>query len=192
MIRNWKMLGMPTILATALVMAPPARAVDSDQPAAPIQPNAHDTLEALKEQVKDLTRALEDFKSMKTDLEQAEKRTNLAFARVAGDVQAMRQQIADLRRELDDLKKRAGSTTISGYAANGAGSGRVRMINHYAEQITVVVNDKFYKVEPGQTRLSEPIAAGTFTYEVLGVQSPRTRTVAADGTFTFEVHPQGS
>ncbi|HEV3255550.1 MAG TPA: hypothetical protein VG013_01595 [Gemmataceae bacterium] len=190
MIRNWKMLGFPTILAAALVAAPPAPAADEDSPASGKEKNAAQVQQALRNDVRDLTKAVNE---LKTQIEGIQENTDVGFRNVKNDMDAMKRQIADLRRELDQLKKRADTTTISGYGgANGGGTARVRMINTYPEQITVVINDKYiYNVEPGERKFSDPIPAGTFTYQVLRVTPVRTRTVAADGTFTFEVHPQG-
>jgi len=110
-------------------------------------------------------------------------------------IASARQEIANLRIDLGELRKSSASPYSSAYAPTGPAvvshqpaSGHIRLINTFAEAVTVVLNDNdSYQLAPGQTRVVDA-PPGAFTYEVVGVQPRRTRILAADKTFTIRVH----
>ena len=61
-------------------------------------------------------------------------------------------------------------------------------MNTYASEVAVVLNRRAYYVPPGETRTIENVPAGNFTYEVLGIQQPVTRTMSPDKIFTVRVY----
>ena len=64
------------------------------------------------------------------------------------------------------------------------------MRNTYATEVGIRVNRRLYRLLLGETRLSEPIPAGTFTYEVVNVSpGPQVRTLDPNQRFTVWVHP---
>jgi hypothetical protein len=64
------------------------------------------------------------------------------------------------------------------------------LVNRSWEPVTVAVNGRTYQLAPGESRPAEPVQAGTFTYQVLGLQPhPQQRTLAARETFTVTVNP---
>ena len=100
-----------------------------------------------------------------------------------------------MRLDLDALKNRAPVSRESAYAPSASNSpsaatGRIRLVNTFLDPMTIVVNGRAYQVAPGDTRLVEAVPAGTFNYEVLGVQPRVDRTLAANETFTITVHPR--
>jgi hypothetical protein len=194
MIRSWKTLGLNALTA-ALLAAHPVLADEKREATTDAQ-----RLEAIQKQLRELTarlgemeKSFDDFKTtMETDL------------RLGGQIaRNHKDQIADLSRQVtqlhDDIEaiRRAGASPqrTSGFlstdtAAPPAGTGRVELINTYPEDVAVVVNGRTYHLRPGERRLTDPIPAGTFTYEVLGVTPMNTRTVAANRIFTVHIHPQ--
>jgi len=202
MMQNWKLLGWQMALAAALTMSP-ARAAQLDGPA-PAEP---DKTDAVVKQLQELKKALEDAeKRLKASIESLETSGNLRFAKLQTDVEDMKKQlgqlsrlqadtdelkrqIAQLRQEFDGLRTRM-QPTISGYGPATNGTGRIRLVNTFPDQMTVVVNDRAYRLAPGQTQLTDPLPAGNFRYMVLGVQPEmQNRLLAANETFTITIHP---
>ena len=70
------------------------------------------------------------------------------------------------------------------------GMGRIRFINTYSEEMAVVVNNKSYRIRPGEERLIG-VTPGEFTYQVLQLQAtPQARTIIADETKTVTIYPK--
>src|SRR5262249_36953264 len=108
----------------------------------------------------------------------------------------LNRQLSQLRVEIDNFRTLAPSTSRIASSpppeiAPSAATGRVEMINSYGQAVSVVLNNRrSYSLAPGERKLSDPIPAGTFSYEVLGLTPVLTRTVSADKLFTIWVHPQ--
>lgn len=221
MIRHWKLLGMPALLAVALAAPVSAQGTIDGKPLPPkgVEPadrtagesaSMRDVLAQLKtlgEDLKNMKDGLpQDFQNIKRDMDGIRKElesaksdrvtTDLNVTHAQQDINQLKEQLAQLRRDMDDLRRRAAAapSTISGYAGAAAPAlptTRVRLVNTYFEPMTVMVNNRTYMLAPGEARMTDPVPAGTFSYEVLGVTEPRTRTLAATDTFTITVHPQG-
>ena len=105
-------------------------------------------------------------------------------------------QISRLRLDVENLRIPPASTSRIAASPSldtgpSTGTGRVEMVNTYSQLVSVVINNRrSYFLEPGERRLSDPIPAGPFTYEVLGVTPMVSRMVGADKLFTLWVHPQ--
>jgi hypothetical protein len=198
MIRNWKTLGWPLVLAGALAGNPsPAADSDTGKPAT--------DLAAIAKQLEEVKKSLESLEGIKSSILALDKEmrerlsklesnnvgTNLKIEKAQSDIEALRNQITQLQRDVDALKTRP-ATQIAGYPPNGpaAGAGRLRLVNTFFEPMTFIVNGQAYDVSAGGARVVEGVPAGTFTYEVLRVQPPRQRELAAGETFTITVHPQ--
>ena len=201
MIRNWKMLALQTMLAGALapaVVQAQAQVPNSDtglktDPAAVTKQvdDLKKSIEAVEKRLgdsllamgKDLRDLITEFQSYKTD-------TNLKVGKAQTDIDDLKKQVAQLRQDLDALKNRPASRE-SAYPAPSttpAATGRVRLVNSFVDPMTIIVNGKAYQVAPGETKLTDPLPAGTFSYEVLGVQQRLDRALAANETFTVTVH----
>jgi hypothetical protein len=189
MVNTWKKLGMHIILATAVA---PAQAGQLDGPGSTAQ--EPDKAAAIARQLEDLTKALN---KLVEQLRDSETTNNVRAARSQKDLEELRGQIALLRKDLDELRNRstASQPSTAFYAPGTAPTGRLRLINTYTVPVSFIVNDQVsYPVAPGETRFTNPLPAGTFTYEVLGVgfgsiQSRVSRALAANETFTIHVHP---
>lgn len=191
MTRTWKLLSVHAVLAGVLAAAP-AAAADADNAAKP--PDAA----ALAKQLDDLKKAVDALRDQLLtmakdfDRDRAERQSmEVRFQQALADVADLKKQMTQARTDMDALRAR---TTTSGYAPAAATpsavSGRLRLVNSYFEPVTVVVNARAYPVAPGETRLTDPMPAGPFNYEVVGVQSLQTRTLAAGETFTVTVYPR--
>jgi hypothetical protein len=203
MMRNWKLVGMQLVLASGLAAAP-AMAADSDNPAKPPD-NA-----ALWKEIQDLKKNLgaldqgvqhtfrsfdDDFGKRIKKLEDESTAMSLKLEKSQSDLTRALTELDDLHRQLaalrQDLDRKSYYVPPSnGTAATRTNMGRVRLINTYYEPVTVLLNGRSYAIEPGETRFSDAMVPGTFTYEVLGIQPALTRTLAANETFTVTVHPQ--
>ena len=86
----------------------------------------------------------------------------------------------------------AGSTTALRPEYDSAtfrGQGRVRLINDFPEEMSVLVNGRSYRLLPGQERLLA-VPPGDFTYQVLQIhRDPRVRQIAADETKNIRIYP---
>lgn len=215
--RHWTQLGLHLALATAFATTPGRAAqFDGPAPAAPAAPAAAaaepDSSTALARQLQEqVSKKLDDIeKRLKEAIQGSDTNANLKFARIQTDLDDIRKQlgqiarlqadsddikrqIAQLRQDLDGLRNRSASPQVSAslYPTTPANTARVRLVNTYLDPMTILVNDRAYRLAPGETRLTDPLPAGSFTYQVLGVQTgQQTRTLSPNETFTITVHPQ--
>jgi hypothetical protein len=173
------MLGLPALLAAA-VAAAPAVAQDKEKL------TDSQKLEEIQKQLADIQRALVALYNVPTKLGDAE--TNLA--RAQKDINDLKEQTSRLQRDLEELRRQVGATTrIAGFPPTG-GTGRIRLMNTYTTPMSIRINDRVYRLEPGQTQVLEAQPAGPFTYEVMGVQPPVSRVLGANETYTIYVYPR--
>ena len=192
MMRTWKMIGLRTLLA-ALLTAAPAAAQNTSE----MLDDMHRQLSELKKTLEGVRDSLGTLSTIRKDVEDLTTQSNLRGQTMQGQIADLQRQLIQLRSDLEGLRDRVGSGTRTSLfpptesASATAGTARVEMVNTYPQEVTITVNRTAYHVPPGQTRLSDPIPAGRFTYEVLGVSpAPLTRTLAANRVFTVHVHPQ--
>ncbi|HZU34408.1 MAG TPA: hypothetical protein VFA18_00790 [Gemmataceae bacterium] len=188
MIRDWKTLGLAAVLAASLLIpAPVAADQNSDSGARP--PDTATQLRQIQDSLAAMQHKLDvDLNVIRQNQLTTDMKADDAMRRML----AMEQQLADMRREMAALRQRPGTvTSTSAYGPNGTApvTGRVMLINDYPTEQAVMVNGVSYHLAPGQNR-TVTIPAGTFTYEVLGIQqAPRQRSVVANGTFTVTLFP---
>jgi Skp family chaperone for outer membrane proteins len=206
MMRNWKMLAFQTLLAGTLIPAgAQAQAPASGSDAPPKPPDTASILKEIQELKKTLsamdTKVASSFRAMQEEADKRLKKleddgvaAGLRLEKTQADIEDMKKQLLQLRQDLDVVRNRAGSSRESGYTppanAPTAATGRVRLVNTFLDPMTIIVNGVRYQLAPGETRLTEPVPAGTFNYEVLGVQPRLDRTLAANETFTITVYPR--
>lgn len=158
-----------------------------------------DLRKALAADIEKLTLRLETLdRNLASDLKELRGKVTMTDVNVAAaqrDITDLKTQMLQLRQDLDAMKaKMAAPSQISAYRAGSAppampALGRLRLVNSYFEPMTVIVNGRPYTVAPGGDQLTDPLPAGAFTYEVLAVQPPRTRTLAANETFVVTIYP---
>ena len=196
MMSNWKALGVPLLLAGALAASDAAQAQDAAKPA--------DTSD-LKKQIDEINKKLPTIDQLKTSVlaidkdlqdEIKQRREHNAtvdskLEQIQNDVTALKSQMEQIRRDVEAARSRPATqaTQISSYQSAAPAVGHVRLSNTYFDTVRIVVNGKPYDVAPTVTMLADAVPVGNFTYEVLGVQAPVTRTIAANETFTISVHP---
>jgi hypothetical protein len=200
MMRTWKLLGLNTLLAAAL--STPVLAGQLDGPPAG-QGEERDKAAAL-DKFKGLEKKLEDMEaSLRKSLENLETNALLRSNRLYKEVEDLKGQIAQLRQDVevrtrevaalrktleDGLRNRQSNyPAANGQATTGQATGRLQLINSYVDPVLIIVNNRAFRLMPGQTVTSEPLPAGNFTYEVVGIQPPVTRTLAANETKTITV-----
>jgi predicted nuclease with TOPRIM domain len=190
MMRTWKALGCAIVVATLAVGAP-ARAntagpLTDSQKLDEIQKQ----LDELKKTLATTTQTLTEM-SRKVDDLTAEARVSTQSLQT--NANRLKEDIDRLRTELETLRSRVPSIARGAAyppAESVSPTGRVELVNTYGTDMAVVVNRTTYYVAPGETRLTEPIPAGQFTFEVLGVTPQQPRTLTANRIYTIHIHPQ--
>lgn len=177
MLRNWKWIGSQTVLAGAL-LAVPVNAAEEPDPNKVI-------LNRLEEIRKELKNDLQDLKNDRVI-------TDAKAEEALRKIKELSVQIENLDRDVKDLKSK---TRVSMFPPTEAGTGRLKLVNTFSTEARIFVNGKSYPLGPGETRMSDPIPSGNFTYEVLvdgfgAVQAPRTRMIAPNEVFEIKIHPR--
>jgi hypothetical protein len=186
MIRTWKMLGYPAILAAAFSTAPQLAPADDKTSS---DGKAEPTLRELKDSIEGIRRKL-DSNVLNCNV-------------VAEDLKKLRDQVAQLQKDVESLRTRSSTSNYQPTIAPNSGiapsTGRVRLINNWPERITVFLNNRSYSLEPDQQLMAEGMPAGDFTYEIMAVRPDglilpikpkQTRTLAGSETYVIHVHPQ--
>ena len=177
MMRNWNRLGWPAILAAALAASPAPAQFDGDP----------DRTDAILNQLKSVSKALGELdKKLSDALDNLEKSTHLRVQRLQADLNQLKQDLEALRGRLP-----ARQPTTALYPPNGLTTGRLRLSNTSIQPVTIIVNNRMaYPLNPGEVRITDPVPAGTFAYEVVGIQGPTSRALAPGETFSIHVHPR--
>lgn len=158
-----------------------------------VSPAVADPAEDLKEAIKKLEKATKDLQDAKDALKVDELRgkaitIDTKIDLIDKDIQDIKKDIREIKRKLNDTS----STSLrpdTDSATTPRGQGRVRFINEFNEEMSVVVNGRSYRLLPGQERLLT-VAPGDFTYQVLQLQRfPQDRRIAADETKTIRIYP---
>jgi prefoldin subunit 5 len=166
---------LAALLGTALVAAPAA---------------AQATAEDLKKAVDKLDQAAKDLKDAKDAKDDLRTKVNA----IDSKIDIIDKDIQELKKDIREIKRRIGtegSTSLrpDTESAIARGTGRVRFINEFNEEMSVVVNGRSFRLYPGQERLV-PVTAGSYTYQVLQLQRfPQERRIAADETKTVRIYP---
>jgi hypothetical protein len=178
---------------TALVFAAPVSAAPEGGPqdTANLIKQLQLQIQKLQDSVDDLGKRLNDAPTEGSVDTQIRK----ALAAPAADIYALRQHVEQLQRELNNLRSGKPVIRSSAYSPSGPtpinGVGRIRLVNTYPTQMTVVINERSYRLEPGADRIIDKQPAGTFMYQVLGVQPDLlVRNLAANETYTIMVYPR--
>lgn len=228
MMRTWRMLGLSSLLATALT-APKSPAGPLDGPPAP--PAEPDRTTVVTKQLDDLKSVIDSLKNSVGELRKEIKElgstalnTNLKAEKAQSDITKLNGEMAELRKDMESLrrslstapttagkdveeikaqldrlrldfdslrKERVSLSPPTAPAAVAPTNGRVRLVNTFDEQVTIIVNSRAFRLAPGESRLLDPQAAGPFNYQVLGVQQDlQNRTLAANETITITVYPR--
>jgi len=135
----------------------------------------------LKKQLDETKRKLEDadkeIKRLSALLEGKRDETGKLTPTDPGAVEEIRR----LRLRVDALEAQVNAmkTSTSLRPANALGTGTVRVVNDYPVEVSIMVNEKSYRIAPGMT-LSVEIPAGEFTYQLLQTGATATRSTIKD------------
>jgi hypothetical protein len=180
MLRRWNLAGVLAVVTAALLAAPAAADTDT-------QKSDSEKLNDIVSQLAKLQGSLATLDAIKKDLDSL-RNTTLSVQTLQRDVNEMKNALSQVQQELEALRLRAPAPPRTALYPP-AGAGRVRLINTFGAPMTIVLNNSVYRLAPSDTQTLD-LPAGPFTYEVLGVQGPLTRTLAAGETFTIYVYPR--
>ncbi|HJZ91761.1 MAG TPA: hypothetical protein VKE40_12875 [Gemmataceae bacterium] len=166
---------LAALLGTTLVTAPAA---------------AQATAEELKKEIEKLQQATKDLKEAKDAKDDLRTKVNA----IDSKIDIIDKDIQELKRDIREIRRRLGTDGTTAMrpdteSAIARGTGRVRFINEFNEEMSVAVNGRSYRLFPGQERLLT-VPAGSYTYQVLQLQRfPQERRIAADETKTVRIYP---
>jgi hypothetical protein len=167
---------LAALLGLALVAAPAAAQTAED-------------FKKLNDKLDKITKDLADTKdSLKMDELRSKAITiDTKLELLDKDIQEMKKDIREIRRRMGDGASTALRPDFD--AAAFRGQGRVRFINEFYEEMSVVVNGRSFRLLPGEERLV-PVPPGDFSYQVLQLQRfPQERRITADETKTVRIYP---
>ncbi|WP_020472186.1 hypothetical protein [Zavarzinella formosa] len=170
---------MTRLILTALLFGVLALPVSAADP----------TPEELKKSIDDLKKVTDDLKKLKDAMNKLEELRSKSII--------FETQLELIEKDIKDMKKKLGmdgstpNTSLKPSDSTSAfkGQGRVRFINQFSEEMSVVVNGRSYRLLPGDEKLV-PVPPGEFSYQVLQLQrAPQDRLIAADETKTVTIYP---
>jgi hypothetical protein len=189
MISRWKLYGLQAMLAAALSAAPAVAGPDTDKP----QLTDSQRLEAIQTQLGELKDTLKSLDTLKAEMAKLRADTTILLG-LQDRITGLSERIAKMERDLDGFKAQmngagtrvAGASPIQPPASNST----LRLRNTYPTPVSIVVNGLSYQLAPGETYVLNQQVAGNFTYEVLGIQPPKTVALAPNETLTISVFPR--
>jgi hypothetical protein len=187
MMQQWRLLGLQAVLAGALVAASAEAQIDGPTGLRAEEPKKNSDGEkepSVSEQLRELRKQLE---LLNTSIRGLGGAVETDVKRIDKDVKDLKDEVARLRNELNALRGLS-ATRVSNYPASPAGTARIRLVNTFANPVTIVVNGLAYDVKPNETRFTEPLPLGDVSYEVLGIQTARTTKVTAETPLTINVY----
>jgi hypothetical protein len=194
--RTWKRILCYTTFSAALALGPGLAWAGNPEPQAATTDAQR--LEELDKQVKELKKSMADaVKSLgkiEKDLKDLHGESLVATQDALSRIQRLSDDFEKLKIEVENLRSRPASPSrISGFGPSDTAAstnGRVELVNAFPQEVSVVVNNRVYRLLPNEIRLTDPLPAGSFTYEVLGVTERRARTLQADKVFPIYIHQQ--
>jgi hypothetical protein len=131
---------------------------------------ANETIEKLEKQVKALTELLTG------------KKDDLGFVLPSDpgaveEIKRLKNTIAEMDKELKALRTQ--TALRPAVVPEAKPKGIVRVVNEYPIEISIVVNEKSYRVAP-QTKIEVEVPAGEFTYQLLQSGAAATRSSIKD------------
>jgi TolA-binding protein len=179
------------ILAVALLLAGSALAAAQDSPlkSSDARPGDAARLDELAKDLAALKKQAEETGALLRKMtEQLERMTDLTVQtqKNAGDLKALRDRLERLELDVARLQTDGGARR-SYYGPTPLGRGTIRLENIHGLPMSVIVDGVTYTVLPNETRYVDH-AAGSFSYEVPGVQAPVWRQLAVGETFVIRIY----
>jgi hypothetical protein len=130
-------------------------------------------------------RSTQDVADLQAQLRQATARLGKAEQELTDQkarCDGLNGEIAALRKQTAESSRQAARLT--------EGTGTIRLFNTYTLPVSVILNGRTIRLDPGETFTLSSQPLGTFNYEVPGIRSLRTETLTADRPFEIEVFDQ--
>jgi hypothetical protein len=189
MISRWKQYGLQALLAAALSAAPAVAGPDTDKP--PVTDSQK--LEAIQAQLGDLKDTLKSLDMLRVEMAKLRADTTILLG-LQDRISGLSERIGRLEHDMEAVKAQlspippteAKKTPIPPAPNNSA----IRLRNTYPIPVSIVVNGLSYQLAPGETYVLNQQTPGNFTYEVLGIQQPKTVVLAPNETLTISVFPR--
>jgi hypothetical protein len=150
-------------------------------------------LDQLEQALKTANNKLDALKQLKKQVEDFKGESNASQAATQRDLDSLRQAVTRLQKEIEGLRNSAAPATriaASPPSETHASTGVVELVNTYSSDVAIVVNNRTYRLHPNEKRFTDPLPAGSFTYEVLGVTPLNTRPLNPNEVYHITVHPQ--
>lgn len=179
------------LLAPAVAARQDAKPSDAKPAEAPKLEEVAKNLASLQKQAEETAQLLKKM------TEQLDKLTDVSLQTQANaaDLKKLRERLEKLEVDVVRLESAAEKARRS-FAAepppssgSAAGRGTLRLENAYSLPMSVLVDGVTYTLQPGEIRNVER-TAGSFTYEVPGVQANVLRSLTAGETFTIRIYPR--
>jgi cell division protein ZapA (FtsZ GTPase activity inhibitor) len=185
---TWRLIGLSAVLAAALTASPAIAVEDTDT-------LKKSDIAALDAQIGRAIAAIQELQGLKKDLK--DLREDLTYHKAVTipsmeqEIRDLQQQVVKLNQELARLRTSAAGRT-SFYAGPGPNvpTGIIKLHNAYVEPVTITINNQPYNIPAGSDLSLNNQPAGEFVYEVVGIQQPVRRTLAANKTFDINVFPR--
>jgi hypothetical protein len=195
---RWPLFGLSVLVVAALAL--PSAAADPE-----LKQTDSQKIDEILRDMRDLKatagRVQDELKNLQTREElhhqSLSRDVNERIERVRDFLGGLESRIKRLETELEALHAQATTANrVANYPSAGSGAaappltGPIRLRNTFPEQVSIVISGQSYQLMPGETQLLPAQPAGPFTYEVLGIQAPRTVTLAPNERFTVTVYPR--
>jgi hypothetical protein len=172
MMARWHRLGWSAVLAAAFFAAPAH---------APAEEKITDAL-AHQETQRQIKELLEEIRALRTEVRANQTATEGRSRQLDDRLRRLEERVDTLRGATTGSIRQAG-----GINPPGADSGKIRMRNLFRAPVAIRLNGTVYNLEPGESyEVCTPV--GDFTYEVLGIQAPRTDVLTPDKAYNIVVY----
>lgn len=175
---------------------------ETPKPAAPV---ASADTEALKKTVDDLKADIKQLQTFRKDMEDAvygksdgKTLADAGLMKRLADLEAAIKRLDEKLTKIDGRMTELGKGTTSAYTpgtpgttnpapTNPTNKSTVRLINDYPVEMSMIVNGKSYRLNPGETR-NVDVPPGSYTYELITAGSqPVTSTIKDAETVTLRI-----
>ena len=194
-----RQLLMSAIFGAAFLAADPGLRADSPEkkPTEPIKEetkreDAKKDYEDLKAQLKEMNQSIiilqSKFRTYDDVILGTTDGKEMGLKRRVDDLDA---KFTEILKRFDKFEDRLNKTSTSLSPTNPAptplGTAKLRLVNDYAIEVTLVVNGKAYRLSPSEVKTID-IPSGTYTYELLQSGSQSTTSPIKDGeTVTLRI-----
>ena len=172
------MLNNPTVLSAltgiALAFGPSATADE------PTKPDPVEIARKLDLTIKKLDDAEKEIKRLKTLLDGRYDEKGFLLPSDPGavsEIKALKDKVNALQTQINDMK--TNSTSLRPNLPTALGKGTVKVVNEYPVPVSIIINDKNYRVEPSTT-LNVDIPVGDFSYQLLQSGAAATKSTIKD------------